>query len=596
MRQRTLLYKLLVPVLFIAFAAMIAVMVYSAGTMRRFHIGERKTQLGRLLSLFESDIYSALSREDYDLLDQLCRDIAARFETRVTVVGSDGAVLSDTHEDPAEMDNHLTRPEIIQAAGEGAGSDLRYSVTLGAEMLYVAAPFGRRDPVPHTDDPHRSGFIRMAVPLSAINDALRTLYGRLMVGGTAAALLIALVSYATARSIALPLKNLIHGARRFAEGRLNHKIQAAGIVEMDNLAAAMNLMAAQLDQRFRKIQEQKKELDAILSSMGEGIVAIDTGGRILSINRRAGEILDIDAEKAAGKRLTDIVRNSDFSDLVRAALTETPPAEKEIVLRDRGNNEIHLAVRGTTLNAPDAAAGGAVIVLEDHTHIRKLERIRSDFVANVSHELRTPITSIIGFVETLQNEGDASPEKRRRFLEIMARQAKRMSAIINDLLTLSSIEKGPAARREICSICNVLENAVNTCRYAAEEKEISLKLECEEDIEASVIPQLLEQAVVNLIQNAVKYSPEGETVRIAAAWQKDRLLIKVIDKGCGIEEKHIDRLFERFYRVDKARSRELGGTGLGLAIVKHIVQAHGGSIEVESAPGKGSTFTIHLPA
>ncbi len=600
MRTKKLLWKFLPPLLFIIFAAVISVMLNAAGTMRRFHLEEKSIDLERLAAVLEPQIKTALTREDQDLLAQEGKRVGEKFDARVTVIDADGWVLSDTHEAPAEMDNHIGRPEISEASEGRPGRAERYSSTLQTDMLYVAVPlYSNSQPTDPLSAQQITAYLRLAVPLASINEALKGLYFRLILGGLAAAVLTAIVGYMITLRVTKPLIRVKNGAERFAAGELEHKIGSADIAEMDALAETLNYMAGELNNRIRTVREQKNELNAILASMAEGVIAVDTDRRIITVNQAAVELLNVSARDVKGRLLDEIIRNSDLKAFIDQTLQHKTLQECEIEIRGSKGNERFLLAGGTALLDAENTCFGAVIVLDDQTKLRRLEKIRSDFVANVSHELRTPITSIKGFVETLlDDEGEV--EDKKRFLSIIARQADRLTAIIHDLLILSSIEKDAESSRtpELRPVLmqSVLEDALETCAHKAEEKGIEIEVECEQGLKAHLNPELFEQAIINLVENAVKYSPENSTVQVKAECEgDDQIAVHVIDQGCGIKKEHLDRLFERFYRVDKARSRSLGGTGLGLSIARHITLAHQGSIEVKSEWGKGSVFTIHIP-
>jgi len=586
------------PLLLIVTVALIFVMANSARTIRKFHLEEKERELGRIAKLLESDLREPIEQEDRDRLDIISDKTGETFDVRVTIVKRDGAVWSDTHENPREMDDHSRRPEILEAETDHPGTSERYSSTLETEMLYLAFPL-QAEPDEREDHANSLiGYIRVAMPLSAIKEAMRSMYIRLTLGALAAAFFTASVCYLITRRITNPLYMLKEGAQKFATGDLGHKIQYAEIIEMNEVAAALNGMADDLNERIGTVRKQKNEIDAILSSMDEGVIAVNTEGKVISINQSAISLLDINFTEISGRPLEEIIRNSELKRITESSLSEKQPTIGEIVIRNDKNKDRYLRVSSAPLKDPEGACLGAVVVLGDQTQIRRLERIRSDFVANVSHELRTPITSIKGFIETLQQEKEGFSEDKRRFLDIIARQANRLSAIISDLLSLAAIEKDAGSevvKLQKRPLCGVLENALKSCRHNAESGNITLGMDCNPNLEARVNPELLEQAVINLVDNAIKYSDPANTVRIEAKRKNQEVVINVIDNGCGISREHLDRVFERFYRVDKARSRKLGGTGLGLAIVKHISMAHGGYTEVESTPGKGSIFTIHLP-
>jgi two-component system phosphate regulon sensor histidine kinase PhoR len=393
-------------------------------------------------------------------------------------------------------------------------------------------------------------------------------------------------------------------AERFAAGELTLRVPMPDSAELAALATALNEMAAQLGERITTITEQRNKLDAVLSSMVEGVFAVDNEGRIVSVNAAAADLLGIDPKQTQARYAEEIIHNVDLQQFVRRTLTGDQPAEADISLpMDSGR---FFVAHGASLTDARGRRSGAVIVLNDMTRVRQLETIRRDFVANVSHELKTPVTSIQGFVEALADGEVKDPAQIERYLGIIARHASRLNSIIEDLLTLSRFEEpgegasaGAVEARALSFVRGplkpVLEEAIDLSSVKAEEKRMKIDLACDGRIEARINAPLLEQAMINLIDNAIKYSPEDGRIRVEATKQDSHVAVAVQDNGCGIPAEHLPRIFERFYVVDKSRSRKLGGTGLGLAIVKHIAQAHGGYVTVESAPGKGSTFTLYLP-
>jgi len=356
-------------------------------------------------------------------------------------------------------------------------------------------------------------------------------------------------------------------------------------------------MARQLYDKIATITSQRNELEAVLSSMIEGVVAVDRQGHIMNINRAAASLLKADPIQVQGRNIEEVVREVDIQQFVRKVLEGEGPIEADVSLQIEGERFFQL--HGASL--PDVRDGkaGAVIVLHDITRMRRLENVRRDFVANVSHELKTPVTSIQGFVEALSEGGIGDPEQTKRYVGIIAKHSDRLNAIIEDLLNLSRLEEDQEQRRilfESAPLKSLLVAAIDLLSTKAEQQRVQVDLICKDDIEAKMNPALIEQAVFNLVDNAIKYSKAEGTVTVSAVQRDTEIIISVKDQGCGIGSEHLSRLFERFYVADKGRSRKLGGTGLGLAIVKHIAQVHSGSVTVESTPAKGSTFTIHLPA
>jgi two-component system phosphate regulon sensor histidine kinase PhoR len=363
------------------------------------------------------------------------------------------------------------------------------------------------------------------------------------------------------------------------------------------LAKALNEMATQLHDRILTITRQRNELEAVLASLSEGVLAVDSRGHVVSVNKAAAELLNIDPGQAQGRNVEEVTRNVGLQQFVKDALQSDKSTEGDVSFPDEGGRFLHL--HGAGLLDARGERSGAVIVLSDMTRIHRLENLRRDFVANVSHELKTPVTSIQGFVEALQDGELGEPEQAVRYLGIIAKHAERLNAIIDDLLSLSRLEEVGQRRAilfETTNIKPILAAAVEFSGIKASQKNVTINLDCADRIQAKINTPLLEQAVVNLVDNAVKYSEEGRAVDVVAREQGREIVIEVRDEGCGIPPEHLERIFERFYVVDKGRSRKLGGTGLGLAIVKHIAQAHGGTVTVESTPGQGSSFRIHLPA
>lgn len=508
--------------------------------------------------------------------------------TRFTVIDTNGVVLGDSDEQPAAMDNHADRPEVAEALQARIGRYTRYSVTQQRDLMYVAVPVEVSDRV--------VGVVRTALPLKLLEERLSGLAGLIALGLTTVGLLSMLGSVFVSRRISRPVIRMTRAAEAFAQGDLQQRIPVPETDELARLAEALNAMAGQLDERLRTIREQRHQQQAVWSSMVEGLLAVDHDQRVLEINDALAQLLALDPAWARGRSILEVVRNLELQAFVTRTLDADEPLEETITLRRR--EDLHLQLCGTVLRDEDGKRMGALIVLNDISRIRRLEKVRSDFVANVSHELRTPITSIKGFVETLLDGADDDPGTARHFLQIVGRQANRLNAIIDDLLSLSRMEQDRRPDAMECRrqpIAEMLDAALQLVRPGAAEHGIHLVCSCPDDLQAEINADLLEQAVVNLVDNAVKYSPDSAEVHIRAGAEDGDLRISVEDHGPGISEEYQERIFERFYRIDKARSRALGGTGLGLAIVKHIAQVHRGGISVTSRLGQGSCFVLRVP-
>jgi len=438
-----------------------------------------------------------------------------------------------------------------------------------------------------------------AIGAAAVWLVWRSALGALAAGLAAGVGVAAMVAARLVRQTGRFLHHLGRTLERYARGDLGHKVPLPDPEELAELASAVNRLGNALQSRMQELVRQWNEREAILASMAEGVLAVDQDERILSLNAAAAELIGVSREQAVGRSLQEVVRNPALQRLVSDVLRRQAAASDEIQLLQSPEEPRLLHAQGSVLYDAAENPHGALVVLHDLTRLKQLENVRRDFVANVSHELKTPVTSIKGYVETLLDGTVDRPEDVSRFLQIIAAQADRLQALIDDLLTLSRLDEGPE-KMEISldrrPLAPVLCAAVEACRPKAESKQIQIEIACDERLQARLNAVLLEQAVVNLVDNAIKYSPPGQSIKVEVAAGPAEIEIRVIDHGCGIPREHLPRIFERFYRVDKARSRELGGTGLGLAIVKHIAQAHGGRTSVTSAPGQGSTFCIHLPA
>ncbi|MDL1975199.1 MAG: cell wall metabolism sensor histidine kinase WalK [Deltaproteobacteria bacterium] len=587
-KKKRLLWQLYPSYLLITVISVMGVTWYASSSLRQFFLGQTASDLEARARLVEKQIEECLDPPDEKCVDLLCKKIGRRASTRITIILPSGKVIGDSREDPAKMDNHVDRPEFMQALTGPSGNSMRYSRTLEKNMMYVGIPVRANE--------QTLAVVRTSIPVTAIDVALKEIQIRIAGAGLVIALFAAALSLIVSRRITRPIEELRKGAESFARGDFQCTLPVSESEEIGGLAEAMNEMARQLHERINTIIGQRNEIEGVLCSMIEGVIAVDMDERVLSMNNAAVRMFGCNASEAQGRSIQEIVRNTVLREFVTDTLSSEKPVERDVVLSSNG--DLFLSGHGTLLQDAQGKQIGALIVLNDVTRLRRLEEIRRDFVANVSHEIKTPITAIKGFVETLREGAVKNPDDAERFLGIIEKHVERLEAIIEDLLSLSRIERGTAREENELvenSVKDVLDTAIQVCEVGAVARKIDIELSCPENLFAKMEPRLLEQAVVNLLDNAVKYSNEESSIRVEASQGEGEIILSVRDEGCGIEKKHLSRLFERFYRVDKARSRQLGGTGLGLAIVKHIAQAHGGHVNVESTPGKGSTFSIYLP-
>jgi two-component system phosphate regulon sensor histidine kinase PhoR len=545
----------------------------------------------KALALFAVEqVQDRFDAVDRDYLNSISVKLGSKSAVRITLILADGTVVGESDKSRDQMENHRDRPEVKTVIEQGTpGQAVRFSDSVRKNMLYVAVPVYHDGAV--------VGVVRTAMPLLRMEEALSGVEHRLLWGGVAILLLAAILSFAVSRRISRPLEQIKQGAERFAAGDFSYRLHSLGSVEVGALAETMNQMAAQLEERLQSISKERNQREAVLSSMVEGVLAVDIDGHIISLNKAAAQFFNVfQPETAAGRSIEEVFRNVKLQRFVAEVLEGQETRECELVIQ---NHQAYcLQARGTNLLGVQNRRIGAVVVFNDVSRLRRLENLRRDFVANVSHELKTPITSIKGFVETLLDGAIKDPVEAERFLRIVAKNADRLNAIIEDLLMLSRLEQGGKEGMEMqkAGLCGLMNSAVEVCAQRAAEKNITICVECPEDLTAIVNPPLIEQALINLIGNAVKYSADGKNIVVSACTERDGIVLSVKDYGYGIEKEHLERLFERFYRVDKGRSRQEGGTGLGLSIVKHIAQAHGGTVSVQSRFGEGSVFSIFLPA
>jgi len=589
-RNTKLIWQLFPSHILILLAAMLAIGWYGTQSIRSFYVQQMGADLEARSRLIEQRAIELLVSGKVDNLIGFCKESGRRAATRITIIDPQGTVLCDSVHDPRTMENHAARPEIIQAHAGNPGTAMRYSTTTRQDMLYVAIPLKDQDAV--------RGVLRTAIPLTSIDDTLSQFFFRITMGILLVTVLAAGMTLLVSRKVSQPLEKMKQGAMRFASGDFSTKITASGSEEIVGLAQAMNRMATQLNERIRTVVSQRNELQTVVSSMIEGVMAVNLDEKIMYMNEAATRQLSIGQSQVKERNLPEIVRNVDLLRFIQKTLAHAEPVEGTVVLNRGRADERFLQVHGAQLIDAKKKRIGALIVTNDVTRLLRLENMRRDFVANVSHELKTPITSIKGYVETLLVEAAEGPRHVRDFLEIISKHANRLQAIVEDLLTLATIEQQgeqDAIHLTPGNIKNVLQDAIEACSPAAAAKNILVKLQCDDDLTAQINGPLLEQALINLLDNAIKYSDQNSVVFVETDTADDFIRILVRDTGIGMAPHHLPRLFERFYIVDKARSRKLGGTGLGLAIVKHIVQAHGGQVSVTSEPGKGSTFTLHIP-
>jgi two-component system phosphate regulon sensor histidine kinase PhoR len=591
MKRRPLFWKFYPPFVLISFISLLAAAIIAGLSFKSFHYHQRELDLEIRAKLLHGEFSRLILSKQYSKIQNRAVKLGKDSSTRFTIILPSGEVIGDSNKNPSNMDNHRERPEISKALLSTHGVSIRYSHTLKIDSMYFAIPIKNQNKI--------VGVIRTATPLTAIQGELRNIYFKVAIGFIVLILIIALSSWWASKTLSLPLEKMKAQAQKISKGDFSSRVllNPSDPLEPALLGEAINEMAYQLNQRMETVLNQKNEQEAVFSSMVEGVIAIDVNERILRINKAAYEILEISGANVEGMTVQEIIRNSELQSLVIYSLQQDTPFGQEIEIQNE--SERYLFIQTAPLLDTQNIKCGSVVVINDITKIKRLEKHRKEFVANVSHELRTPLTSIQGFAETLLNPSVTDQKEKDEFIKTIHTQASRLGAIIEDLLTLSRIEK-ESDRKEIelpdSDISKTLAGAISLCENRASAKNIQIELNTPEVFKIMHNAPLIEQAIVNLVDNAINYSPSGSLIQVNSILTEGSLKVSVIDQGMGIPKEHLPRLFERFYRVDKARSRKLGGTGLGLSIVKHIALAHNGSVEVTSEAKKGSSFSINLPA
>ena len=581
--RRSLVLQFLVPTLAALVGALLIAIPYVGVTVERHQI---ETLAERLLA--EARVAGdALPWDEH--VDAACARLAADLGVRLTVIAADGRVLGESSRSSESLENHADRPEIRAALASGSGRAVRFSATVGAELLYTASRQTR-------DGEMR--VVRTALPLTAVAANVAHLR-RLLLGGLFAALLLGLgVALVASRPLLRRVQRLVGFARTLASGGPAPYLAAERRDDLGLLEDQLAEMAREVATTIAALRVERERLEAILRGMVEGVVVTDLGGRIALLNDRARDLLGVPPGlDGRGHPLIELARHPQIAEILRDLAAGASALSRDVTLG--GGDGATLQVNGARLRGPDGAPFGFVLVLHDVSELRRLEVIRRDFVANVSHELRTPLTAIKGYAETLLGPAGAEAETRRRFLSVIDRHSERLGRLIDDLLTLSDLELGRMPLRlTICSVGAVIDDVVQVLADPAERAGVVLSAELASDALAVVAdPDRVRQVLINLVDNAIKYTGRGGRVVVRAAAARDEMVeITVADTGIGIPTQDLPRLTERFFRVDRGRSRALGGTGLGLAIVKHIVQAHGGEIDIASTVGAGTTVRVLLPA
>ena len=546
-------------------------------------------QLHAAALLVADGVLSQLAEGKSPKLQEEVRHLGAVTRNRFTLVAADGAVVADSEQETLEgvaaMENHLSRKEFIDAQTNGSGTDIRVSATLGVTFLYYA--------VPARSDGQLIGFVRAARPVEAIQAEVSAIRQVIWIMGFFVGLTCLAITYWLTTRIVQPLNSLTEATALIASGEYPQRLDIATEDEVGKLARSFELMSKKLDSREKQLRENIQRQTTVLAGMIEGVIAVDKQQHVLFANVAAGRKLGFQPEEVEGWSLLEVVRSHELRELVDQVQETREHRQCEI----QWKTDVQLSLEVTATPLPGLPCPGVVLVLHDVTDLKRLEGVRQQFVSNVSHELKTPLSSIKAYTETLLSGALDDKQHARTFLSRIDDQADRLHDLILDMLSLARIESGQLTLElATVPIASVVHQCLKDNEARAVAGDLTLTSEIvEDDLKVLADEESLLQILSNLVDNAIKYTPAGGSVKVRCRAENGQAVIEVIDTGVGIAQKHLERLFERFYRVDKARSRELGGTGLGLSIVKHLSQAMGGSVAVESEPQQGSTFQVRLP-
>ncbi len=571
--KHSLFFKIFFSFCIIILSLSILTFSFSFRTIKHHYINTLSLDLKNLAYTLNLKILPLIEEKNFKKLDSLAKEIGKNLKTRITIIAPSGKVLADSEKVPQLMENHNDRPEVKQAKEKGVGKSLRFSTTLKEEMLYVAIPIKSKGKF--------LGILRVSMFLKDINKLINNLKLKIFMVVIFITFFSLLGAIFFSKNLSYPLKELVLAFNKLADGDFSARVIFKRRDEIGKLAESFNKMSEELKRLFDNLNLKQEELNSIISFLEEGLLVLDQKGKIILFNESFKRLVQINPE---GKFWWEVLRNPKIGQLVEKAKKEKKISFQELEL----NEKIFLC---SFVFIPSKEE--LIIVLHDITEFKKLEKIKKDFVVNVSHELRTPLTAIKGYVETLEEETKGSS---RHYLEIIKKHTERLINIVGDLLLLSELEeKGLTSIKEKVDLEEIAKDVFKVFTQKAKEKGLKLDLICECKSVIKGDPFKLEQMFINLIDNAIKYTEKGE-VSVLLKQNDNEVIVKVKDTGIGIPKEHLDRIFERFYVIDKSRSKKLGSTGLGLSIVKHIVLLHNGRIDVKSLPDLGTEFMITFPA
>ena len=582
----TIRRKFLLTFVFLIILASLTTGIFSLQISKKYYTAAVKEDLKHNTNL----VHRQLQRTPLADYAEEIHSLSILGDARITLIDVSGQVIADTERDPKNMENHLDRPEVLDALRNNEGMSTRYSRTIGYSFMYRALRLKTNE---------FDGILRLSVPLIKLKNIQRQITVLSFLSILIGTILAMIIALRITNTISEPIQELMKAAKDISKGKLSRRVYVDTIDEIGMLSRTFNYMSIQLEDQVRELKDRTLKLESILSSMIEGIIAIDKDFNIMLINPVSIMLFDIDKDEVIGKPVLEVVRNPQIYNILEASIQEGDYTVKEVIIRSKKEKIVRIYANPIFSNVGEADILGTLLVIEDITNIRKLEQMRTEFVSNVTHELKTPLTSIRGFVDTLRNGAIEDTRIAKRFLEIIEVEAERLQRLIQDILLLSEIETKDGLwdeNIEELSVRSVIQEIADILSYKIQEKNILFALEISKEIPSVEMNRdRLKQILINLLDNAIHYTPEAGRVSLRCFKQEKNLVMEVEDNGVGIPEEDIPRIFERFYRVDKDRSRKKGGTGLGLSIVKHIVKLYDGEIYVKSQVERGSIFSITLP-
>lgn len=580
--MRSFQWRITIPFIILIIASMVILGVYLTTSVRNSRIDNLRFHLQQEANIIAEAVLPSLLGQN-NTIDALVDKLGQEIDTRITIIAPDGTVLGDSLEDPATMENHATRPEVIDALASGYGESTRFSTTLNEQLMYVSTSI--------TDEGEILGIARVALPLTAVYASVNQVTRIIVLATGIIAIFAVLAAWLITRKMTQPIQELTMASKGIASGQFGQKIAIHTKDEVGQLARAFNEMSSNLKTTVDTMSTEKNRLSSILANMADGVIMTDIGGDIILANRAAVRLLNFKQETAEGKPVIEVVHDHEIDEVLKKCLNT---GQEQTIQFESGSIKRFLRAIAVPLKN-QGRMNGVLVLLQDLTELRNMQTMRRELVGNISHELRTPIAGIKAMAETLLNGAIDDKGAARDFISRIESEADRLAQMVAELTQLSRIESGQAELKlEPVNIDMLIDNAIAELTPLAERQQVTLLKESVQNLPAvQADKDRIRQTVINLIHNAIKFNKPGGKVTVSTGYDNNSVKVSVADTGIGISKDDLPHVFERFYKADEARTG--GGSGLGLAIAKHTVQAHGGEIYARSEEGKGSTFTFTLP-